>query len=108
MQRRTPRRNATRAPSHVEFTKTVVDCISVMLKASRSPLNNFTCRNPIQTPVAANDEYILQILQENILVSDDQIEVARSAAHGRSTVDVLIEQGAVSQEDVARAIASNA
>ena len=58
--------------------------------------------------MAANDDYILQILQENILVSDDQIEEARSAARGRSPVDVLIEQGAVTQEDVARAIASNA
>jgi type IV pilus assembly protein PilB len=58
--------------------------------------------------VAANDDYILQILQENILVSDEQIEDARSTAGGRSPVDVLIEQGAVSQEDVARAIASNA
>ena len=58
--------------------------------------------------MAANDDYILQILQENILVADDQIEAARSAAGARSVVDVLIEQGAVSQEDVARAIASNA
>jgi type IV pilus assembly protein PilB len=68
-----------------------------------------TCRttNP-HLPVAANDDYILQILQENILVSDDQIEVARNAAGGRSTVDVLIEQGAVTAEDVGRAIASNA
>ena len=58
--------------------------------------------------MAANDEYILQILQENILVSDDQVEEARSQAGGRSPVDVLIQQGAVTQEDVARAIASNA
>ena len=53
--------------------------------------------------MAANDDYILQILQENILVSDDQIETARATANGRSLVDVLIEQGSVSQEDVAHA-----
>jgi type IV pilus assembly protein PilB len=58
--------------------------------------------------VAANDDYILQILQENILVSEDQIEAAKSVAGGRSPVDVLIAQGAVSEEDVARAIAGNA
>ncbi len=68
-----------------------------------------TCRtNNPHLPVAANDDYILQILQENILVTDDQIEAARSAAGGKSIVDVLIEQGAVTQEDVGRAIASNA
>jgi type IV pilus assembly protein PilB len=80
-----------------------------MLEASVPQQPNYLPDSNIRfLPVAANDDYILQILQENILVSDDQIETARSVAKGRSLVDVLIEQGSVSQEDVARAIASNA
>ena len=63
---------------------------------------------PDSLPVAANDDYILQILQENLLVTEDQIEAARRTAGSKSVVDVLTDSGAVTQDDLARAIASNA
>jgi type II secretion system protein E len=61
-------------------------------------------------PVAANDDYILEALKDTLLLSDDVVQAARDEAEnsGRTTVDVLVEQGAVSQEDVARAVASTA
>jgi type II secretory ATPase GspE/PulE/Tfp pilus assembly ATPase PilB-like protein len=59
--------------------------------------------------VAANDDYILEILQENALVSGSQVEHAINQRQGaESTVDTLIREGIVTQEDVYRAIASNA
>jgi type II secretion system protein E len=60
-------------------------------------------------PVAANDDYILEILHETALLDSGQIEHARARASSkRSAVDLLVEEGAVTQEDVARAVASNA
>jgi type IV pilus assembly protein PilB len=59
--------------------------------------------------VASNDDYILEILQENALVSGQQVEHARYNRIGsESIVDALIREGLVTQEDVYRAIASNA
>ncbi len=58
--------------------------------------------------MAANDDYILEILQETALLSADQIEAARAHAKGKSVIEVLVAQGALTQEDVARAVASNA
>jgi type II secretion system protein E len=59
--------------------------------------------------VAANDDYILEILQENALVSGQQVEHAlQNRKGGESGLDVLIREGFVTQDDVYRAIASNA
>ncbi len=59
--------------------------------------------------VASNDDYILEILQENSLVSAQQAEDARHSRQGsESALDALIREGVVTQEDVYRAIASNA
>jgi type IV pilus assembly protein PilB len=61
--------------------------------------------------VAANDDYILQILEETALATPAQIASARNAAaggKGRTPMDLLVEHGIVSQSDIARAIASNA
>ncbi len=58
--------------------------------------------------MAANDDYILEILQETALLSVDQIEAARAHAKGKNLIDVLVARGALTQEDVARAVASNA
>ena len=59
--------------------------------------------------MAANDDYILEILQENSLISGQQVEHALHNRQGtESTLEVLIREGIVTQEDVYRAIASNA
>ncbi|MEK0451780.1 MAG: Flp pilus assembly complex ATPase component [Verrucomicrobiota bacterium] len=59
--------------------------------------------------MAANDDYILEILQENALVSGQQVEHAlQNRKGGESGLDVLIREGFVTQDDVYRAIASNA
>ena len=59
--------------------------------------------------MAANDDYILEILQENALLSGEQVEYALEHRKGsESTLDSLIRHGVVSQDDVYRAIASNA
>ena len=59
--------------------------------------------------MASNDDYILEILQENSLVSGQQVEDALQTRKGsESAVDVLIRQGLLTQEDVYRAMASNA
>ena len=59
--------------------------------------------------MASNDDYILEILQENSLVSAQQAEDARHSRQGsESALDALIREGVVTQEDVYRAIASNA
>ncbi len=59
--------------------------------------------------MAANDDYILEILIENSLVSKEQVDDARSEVKpGKGVLHVLIEQGLITQEDVSRAVASNA
>ncbi len=61
--------------------------------------------------MAANDDYILEALKDTLLLTDDVIQFAKEEAgktKGRSTVDVLLEQGIVTSEDVARAVASTA
>ena len=59
--------------------------------------------------MAANDDYILEILIENSLVTKSQVEEARAAVKpGKSIMQVLMESGSITQEDVARAVASNA
>ncbi len=59
--------------------------------------------------MAANDDYILEILQENALISGEQVEYAQEHRKGsESALDSLLRHHIVSQEDVYRAIASNA
>jgi len=59
--------------------------------------------------VAANDDYILEILIENSLVTKGQLEAARAAVKpGKTVILTLIDKGLITQEDVARAVASNA
>ena len=59
--------------------------------------------------MAANDDYILEILQENALISGEQVEYALEHRQGtESTLDSLIRHHVVTQDDVYRAIASNA
>ncbi|MGC3988316.1 MAG: ATPase, T2SS/T4P/T4SS family [Chthoniobacteraceae bacterium] len=59
--------------------------------------------------MTSNDEYISEILIDTALVSPEQVEQARSVVGPHKTlVDALVEQGAVSQEDVTRAVAAQA
>ena len=59
--------------------------------------------------MAANEEYVLQILTESSLVTPKQVEQARSERTGEQTVvEVLISQGLLTEEDVARSLASHA
>jgi type II secretion system protein E len=59
--------------------------------------------------VAANDDYILEILIENALVTKSQVEEARAAAKpGKTIIQIMIDRNLITQEDVARAVASNA
>ena len=64
---------------------------------------------PNKTPVAQNDDYILEILLETGLITKSQLERARNDRKGEETViDMLINQGALTQEDVTRALAGHA
>jgi type II secretory ATPase GspE/PulE/Tfp pilus assembly ATPase PilB-like protein len=59
--------------------------------------------------VAANDDYILEILIENSLLTKAQVDDARKEAKpGKTVMQVLIDQNLITQEDVSRAVASNA
>jgi type IV-A pilus assembly ATPase PilB len=59
--------------------------------------------------VAANEDYILEILQETGLVTKSQTERARSDRHaGESIADALIREGILTQEDMMRALAGHA
>ncbi len=59
--------------------------------------------------MAANDDYILEILIENSLVTKSQVEEARGEVKpGKGVMQVLIDHGLITQEDVSRAVASNA
>jgi len=59
--------------------------------------------------VAANDDYILEILIENSLITKSQVDDARKEAKpGKTVMQALIDQNLITQEDVSRAVASNA
>ena len=59
--------------------------------------------------MAANDDYILEILIENALVTKSQVQDARDdSSSGKSVLQVLMGRGLITQEDVSRAVASNA
>ena len=60
--------------------------------------------------MTSNDDYVLQILQENGAVSAEQVEKARGAItisqRGMSAVDMLIQQGVMSETDILAILAS--
>lgn len=59
--------------------------------------------------MAANDDYILEILIENSLITKSQVDDARKEAKpGKTVMQVLIDRNLITQEDVSRAVASNA
>jgi len=59
--------------------------------------------------VQYNEEYVLKSLEEVGLITRPQIESARSRLNGASgIIDLLIEDGAVSDTDVSRALAAQA
>jgi len=58
--------------------------------------------------VSVNQEFILEILLENGLVSHEQLEQAQSAGHGSSVVESLTQSGVLSEEDYMRALATHA
>jgi type IV-A pilus assembly ATPase PilB len=58
--------------------------------------------------VAANDDYILEILLDTGLVTKSQLERAQSERSGEeSVVEALISAGDLSQEDITRALAAH-
>jgi len=59
--------------------------------------------------VAANDDYILEILIENSLLTKAQVDDARNEVKpDKGVIQVLIDRNLITQEDVSRAVASNA
>jgi type IV pilus assembly protein PilB len=59
--------------------------------------------------VAANDDYILEILQDTGLITRSQLEHARNEQqNGESVSETLIRQGVVTAEDQMRALAAHA
>jgi type IV pilus assembly protein PilB len=59
--------------------------------------------------VAANDDYILDILLETNLENHSQVERARhEARRDEPVIEALIREGAMTQEDVTRALAAHA
>ena len=59
--------------------------------------------------MAQNDDYITEILLESALISKSQVERARAEKEkDEPIVDALVRQGAVTQEDVTRALAAQA
>ena len=56
-----------------------------------------------------NDDYVAEILVDTGLITKSQLDRAREeATRDKGVIDTLIEQGAVSDEDVSRALASAA
>lgn len=56
--------------------------------------------------MAYNEEYILEILQDVGLVTGQQLDDARGKANGNSVQQVLIDEGILSQEDIAKTLAA--
>ena len=63
---------------------------------------------PVQFQVSANQEFVLEILQESGLATKSQIEAARAEAPHGMVVETLIRQGALTEEDSMRALAAHA
>lgn len=63
----------------------------------------------LPNPVPANEDYLLEILLETGLVTRSQVEHGRAARTADETVSrVLVREGVVTQEDIARTLASHA
>ena len=59
--------------------------------------------------MAANDDYILEILIENALVTKSQVEEAQAVGKpGKTVLQVMMDRNLITQEDISRAVASNA
>lgn len=56
--------------------------------------------------MAANDEYVLEILKDAALLTQEQIDEVSTRTAGMRVVETLIKEGAVSAEDVARTLAA--
>ena len=58
--------------------------------------------------MTSNDEYVLQLLQEQGYVSPEQIEAVMNSIkqEGETTLDILIQTGAVTEDDVLAMIAA--
>jgi general secretion pathway protein E/type IV pilus assembly protein PilB len=56
--------------------------------------------------MAANDDYLVDILRDVGLVTRDQIEEARAEANGEGVIEVLVKRGVVKQMDVTKALAN--
>ncbi len=75
---------------------------------AKQPDPEHLSREPSLT-VAANDDYILEILIENALVTTSQVEEVRQGLKpGKTVIQAMIDRNLITQEDVARAVASNA
>jgi type II secretion system protein E len=59
--------------------------------------------------VSTNDDYVIQLLLDSSLVNKSQIERARADAAGvKGIIDTLVDQGALTHEDVSRTLAASA
>jgi type IV pilus assembly protein PilB len=56
--------------------------------------------------VPLNDDYVVDVLQEVGLITRTQVDQARSNGKSAGVVDALIEEGLVTQEDIARTLAA--
>lgn len=58
--------------------------------------------------MTSNDDYVLQLLREQGYVSDDQIEavVGSIRQEGETTLDILVQSGVISEDDVLGMIAA--
>jgi len=58
--------------------------------------------------VTSNDDYVLQLLQEQGYVSSEQIDTVMSSIkqEGETTLDILVQTGAVTEDDVLAMIAA--
>src|SRR5206468_9221590 len=69
---------------------------------------NWPVRNPFP-PVQHNEEYVLRVLDEAGPVTRQQIDGARSHLNGEpGVIDVLINDGTVSDAEVSRTLAAQA
>ncbi|MDQ6939783.1 MAG: type II/IV secretion system protein, partial [Verrucomicrobiota bacterium] len=56
-----------------------------------------------------NEDYVLKVLEDVGLVTNSQIEKARSRLNGAANVvDVLVRDGVVSETDISRTLATQA
>lgn len=54
-----------------------------------------------------NEEYVIEILVDVGLITRSQVESARSNAGGKPVLEVLTEQGVLTEEDIARSLAAH-